>query len=324
MITMLKVRFSIIIPHKNIPDLLLRCLGSVPQRDDVEVIIVDDDSDPDIVDFEHFPGLGISGVEVFFTKVGKGAGYARNIGIEHAKGEWLLFADADDCFFIENLNKLFDIALPDDCEVVSWRYKRKDSIGTIKRFSMLDGLEEEYAFVKRYDVMKQLMYCQPWTKMVKAEMIKRNNIRFEEVPVSNDIMFSARIFVAIEHYYFFNTDCYYYINRSNSLTKTISIENIKTRQEVAVRVDEFIRRSGKYFKYDGLYGNWLAQLHYPIFFRLFCKDVINNGFHNAYNRYLISCLNNDTPISRIPYYTFLKRKIKRIFNVNATSFRNCT
>ena len=34
--------YSIIIPHYNIPDLLRRCLESIPQRDDVQVIVVDD------------------------------------------------------------------------------------------------------------------------------------------------------------------------------------------------------------------------------------------------------------------------------------------
>lgn len=36
--------------------------------------------------------------EVLFTKEGKGAGYARNIGLSHARGKWIIFADADDFF----------------------------------------------------------------------------------------------------------------------------------------------------------------------------------------------------------------------------------
>ena len=38
--------FSIIIPHKNIPSLLQRCLDSIPKRDDVQIIVVDDNSNP--------------------------------------------------------------------------------------------------------------------------------------------------------------------------------------------------------------------------------------------------------------------------------------
>ncbi|MDR2475404.1 MAG: glycosyltransferase family 2 protein, partial [Bacteroidales bacterium] len=36
--------YSIIIPHKDIPDLLRRCLDSIPYRNDLQIIIVDDNS----------------------------------------------------------------------------------------------------------------------------------------------------------------------------------------------------------------------------------------------------------------------------------------
>ena len=62
------INYSIIIPHKNIPNLLQRCLDSIPNREDVQIIVVDDNSDPNIVDFDKFPGLNRSNVEVIFTK----------------------------------------------------------------------------------------------------------------------------------------------------------------------------------------------------------------------------------------------------------------
>lgn len=43
-------KYSIIIPHYNIPELLQRCLDSIPERDDVQVIVVDDNSDSSKVD----------------------------------------------------------------------------------------------------------------------------------------------------------------------------------------------------------------------------------------------------------------------------------
>lgn len=74
----LSLNYSLIIPHKNIPNLLKRCLDSIPQRDDMEIILVDDNSDPNIVDFEHFPGKTRQGVRLIFDKQGGGAGRARN------------------------------------------------------------------------------------------------------------------------------------------------------------------------------------------------------------------------------------------------------
>lgn len=40
----MQINYSIIIPHYGIPELLGRCLRSIPERDDIQVIVVDDNS----------------------------------------------------------------------------------------------------------------------------------------------------------------------------------------------------------------------------------------------------------------------------------------
>jgi len=46
--------FTIIIPHKDIPDLLIRCLKSIPVSEDIQVIVVDDNSsDADVIFFKN-------------------------------------------------------------------------------------------------------------------------------------------------------------------------------------------------------------------------------------------------------------------------------
>src|SRR5690554_5139845 len=90
--------FSIIIPHKNRPVLLQKLLRSIPNRDDLETIIVDDNSDSEIVDFHSFPGLTKPNTTIIYDKIGGGGGYARNLGLKHARGQWIIFADSDDLF----------------------------------------------------------------------------------------------------------------------------------------------------------------------------------------------------------------------------------
>ena len=74
---MSNINYSIIIPHKNIPQLLQRCLDSIPIRDDVQVIVVDDNSDTDKVNFDNFPKWKGKNYEYYLTKEGKGAGSFR-------------------------------------------------------------------------------------------------------------------------------------------------------------------------------------------------------------------------------------------------------
>ena len=49
--------FSIIIPHKEIPDLLMRCLKSIPVSEDIQVIVVDDNSADADTYLDRYPEL---------------------------------------------------------------------------------------------------------------------------------------------------------------------------------------------------------------------------------------------------------------------------
>ena len=70
--------YSIIIPHKNSPELLDRCLKSIPERNDIEIIVVDDCSDENCR-----PQIDRKGVEIIYVtkEETKGAGRARNLAI---------------------------------------------------------------------------------------------------------------------------------------------------------------------------------------------------------------------------------------------------
>ena len=59
--------YSFIIPHKNCPVLLNRCLDSIPIRDDVQIIVVDDNSDVD-----KKPTLSRQDILKCFCKVSQG------------------------------------------------------------------------------------------------------------------------------------------------------------------------------------------------------------------------------------------------------------
>lgn len=103
------INYSIIIPHHNIPDLLGRCLRSIPEREDVQVIVVDDNSPGNENYLRDIPELSRKNVEFYITKDGLGAGHARNVGLSHAIGKWLVFSDSDDFLSITSLRYLMNM-----------------------------------------------------------------------------------------------------------------------------------------------------------------------------------------------------------------------
>ena len=92
------INYSIIIPNYNSFNLLSRCLDSIPEREDIEVIIVDDNSySNQFLDFLE-KTKEKKNIFVYKLSINQGAGACRNFGINKAKGRWLVFSDADDKF----------------------------------------------------------------------------------------------------------------------------------------------------------------------------------------------------------------------------------
>lgn len=229
--------YTIIIPHKDIPQLLQRCLDSIPQREDVQVIVVDDNSNPTIVDFAHFPGLDRSNVKCYFTKEGRGAGYARNIGMTHATGKWLLFADADD-FFHERMLDMLDKWKDSTCDII---YFETDSVDCDTLEPVTSRLYLSPSRMAREEMENNGEWVVPWSKMIRAELVRKHDILFEEVRWSNDAMFST----LCSYYARKNIDIcsdllYCATDRRNSLwTEVWSEEHIICRLDVKMRQEKF-------------------------------------------------------------------------------------
>ena len=240
-------KYSIIIPHKNTPTLLQRLLNSIPSREDVEIIVVDDNSDSQLVDFATFQGINNRNSKVIFSKEGNGAGYARNIGINHAQGEWLLFADSDDYFYTEQLNAFLNTPIPDTYDVVVYGADYCYLDGS-KRVMAYNPQLEECKLTDSDETSKLYFdYCTPWVKMVRRRKIVRENLRFEEIQWGNDMMFSAQLALSTPKYAIYNSIIYCHERRPNSLyeSTTGNYHAYRCRTESFFRINRMLRNANR-------------------------------------------------------------------------------
>ena len=206
-------KYSFIIPHKNCPDLLWRCIQSIPEREDVQVIVIDDNSDSGIVDFSSFPGLNRSNVTIVLTKEGKGAGYARNVGLNKASGEWVLFADADDYYedgFLEVLDKELEN------EDILYFNVKASSPGFDCRGNRIQKYYNEL-FNKTKEQIR-FRFWAPWNKVFNLEWIKDNGFLFEETPIVNDAIFCLLASTQANKYKIINKSLYVLTDQPGSIT----------------------------------------------------------------------------------------------------------
>lgn len=239
--------FSIIIPHKEIPDLLMRCLRSIPVSEDIQVIVVDDNSADADTYLDKYPELSRPYLEFIRTTKGGGAGYARNVGLDHAKGKWLLFADADD-FFVEGMSDIIYSYKDSEADVIYFRIKAvlSDNITVAdNRDPHVNRIIDQYLMDGDEWPLRAKMYG-PVCKMIKRNMIVKYSIRFDEVMYGNDAYCSVLIGYHAKMIKVVDRVIYIVTRRPNSLIANWCTKpgELKQRAEVAFRIDKFKYQNG--------------------------------------------------------------------------------
>lgn len=234
------INYSFIIPHHNTPDLLLRLVKSIPQRDDLEVIVVDDNSDED-----KKPTFTRDDVKFFYIdkEHTKGAGRARNVGLEHAKGKWLIFADSDD-FFSDNISSVLTKCESSDSDIIFFKVKgcMSNTLEPTERGEIYNRRIHNFLLSKNISVEEDLRYGHyvPWGKVIRKSLIDINNIKFDEVRYSNDLMFATLIGHYANKIEALDIVAYYITVREGSLVTQINIDTKKCRFAVDVRRLRFL------------------------------------------------------------------------------------
>lgn len=238
--------FTIIIPHYNIPDLLMRCLKSIPVSEDIQVIVVDDNSSDADTYLERYPELSRPYLEFIRTTKGGGAGYARNVGLDHAKGKWLLFADADD-FYVENMYDVIKPYANSGADIVFFRPRSVYSDDIYKNSNKGDYLINNINIYNDTGDERYVRYrwCPPWSKMLKTEFIKNHCVRFDEIQYANDYYFSVCSGINARNIKVAEEILYVYVDRKDSLTANFGSkkEELAIRAEVSFRVEKLFKKN---------------------------------------------------------------------------------
>lgn len=266
--------YSIVIPHHNCPELLKRLIDSVPTRDDIQIIVVDDASDPKVVDFSKFVFPTNKNIELYQVNKSesKWGGHARNVGIEHATGKWLLFADSDD-FYTKEAFGILDKYIESDFDVVYYNCQSVNSktLEPANRTNEINCFIDNYLKDSSRENLERLKYNahEPWNKLISHSFLKKYGIRFEEVKKANDILFTFMVGffaqkTAVEADYVYV--CTY---RDESVTYSIN------KIEYAVRKFEFGLSRNYFFKKNSI--NHLRESDFLNFLRLL-KSLPNGSW----------------------------------------------
>lgn len=250
-------KVSIIMPVYNAADHLRDSLDSVLGQSykDLEIICVDDGStDESLSILRKYAetDLRIS----IIRQENQYAGIARNKGLAHACGDYVMFLDSDDIFEKNMVSYLVKKAAEYDTDIVVfgyWRFITSMSKRRPVRNHYKNGLLCSSRDIK--DNIFQVTRSLPWDKFIRMDFVRKTGLQYQGIKVNNDIFFNRTLVTEANRMLFSGKRFVNYrINNENSLQGKLSknptdfiranegiYNELKKRKTLAVFKDSFDR-----------------------------------------------------------------------------------
>lgn len=252
---------SVIIPVYKVENFLPRCLDSLIAQTcpDWEAVCVDDGS-PDVSGRILDEYAARDGRFKVFHKENGGASSARNLALEKAKGEFLLFVDGDDFIHPQLMEICLYLARRDESDMVAFTYDRRyrtrllirhflglkegrvrfphynlPSLQTEVTSDIFRYATERHAVVpapgdtSKIDKRWTVKHCHPVHGLYRTERIR--DIRFIEGIIYEDFPWWSQVMLALRKTTLLNLPLYYYYPNFKgavlSADQTYRIESLK-------------------------------------------------------------------------------------------------
>lgn len=223
--------FSIIVPVYNVEKYLDECINSILMQSytKFELILVDDGSKDNSSTICDKYALKDQRVRVIH-KINGGLSDARNVGTDSAKGDYVIYIDSDDYICdIDFLNKINQKAKK-GIDIICYKFKKyfedKDVFGECS-FSC-PNIEKVNTLAERINEMvrRDAFYCSAWSKAIRLDIIKNNNIKFEKGLLGEDQEWYYHILVNTKTITYIDEVFLIYRQRANSITSSWKIKNL--------------------------------------------------------------------------------------------------
>ena len=220
------IPITVIVPVYNCESYVAECLDSLKSQTmrDFEVLVVDDGSTDGSLDAAR-ACIGDDGRFVLLPqKENRGLSAARNCGMDHARGDYLVFLDGDDRLAPDALQKLFERARSQQLDDLYFSGKSffDDAAAMDTYFEdysarpSFEGVAtgaELYAFF----VERGQFFTSAAMRMVRRAFVEQAGVRFKEGILHEDILFTFLTAASSQRSSFLNEPLYERRIRSGSI-----------------------------------------------------------------------------------------------------------
>ena len=240
-------KVSIIVPVYNGQDFINKCLNSLINQtySNVEIIVINDGSTDNSLDLLKKYNDKI----ILINKENSGVSDSRNLGLEKASGDYIMFCDIDDWYEKVTVEKA--VCEIGNYDLLKYRETRVFSDGSsIKRKENLAPMLYEK---EEIDIVIRRLFDLSWTTHIycfiyKTEIIKKNNIRFNsKIRYAEDANFILQYLLKVKNIKVIDEYLYNYYENSNSVTNNYS-SIFKNMENLQIFRSETLKILGNKYK----------------------------------------------------------------------------
>ena len=285
-------KVSVVIPVYNVEKYLRECLDSVVGQTlrEIEIICVDDGSTDSSLEILKEYAAKDERISVL-RQENLHAGVARNAGLTVAKGEYLSFLDSDDFFELNMLEEMYQKAVDNQADICVCEADRYDKDGVFS--SNYSGIHKQY--LPTHDVftpeeIKEHVFSftnsASWNKLYLNNLIKKNNIKYQNFTSCNDIGFVFSALSMSSQITIIEKNFVHYRQSENSITSKRGSKAVNILY-VYVFLREYLQKHDRSCYLPALDRqiriNFLYELDY-------CSDTDRLNFQNQAKKLLGSSL----------------------------------
>lgn len=242
-------KISVIIPIYNAEKYIAKCLDSIliQSKENVELILINDgstDRSEEIV--STYLGKYKASIK-YIKQVNQGVANARNIGIEKATGDYIIFVDSDD-YIDKDLFEKLEPYIEQDIDIIKYKaIIETEEEGIIGQFEgpTFDIVTGEEAFSKL--CFSDEMVDALWVYAYKRELFTKNKLRFIKNADHEDFGLIPLLILKSETFVSTNIQGYHYVQSQNSITRNINYDKtVKKVFDTLIHYDNMIKQIENY------------------------------------------------------------------------------
>ena len=223
----MKPFFSIVMPVYNAEEYLGTALDSVAGQweEDWELVIVDDASTDRSAKICDEWADRDARIRVIHLPQNGGLSNARNVGMDAARGRYLMFMDSDDWVDADLLKTLREAVEDNQPELIVWgvteHHYPQYGQPTCRMKTCPDAFHTSPEDIRRaaLKLEKNTLLGYAWNKLYDRRLLERCGARFEVIPLIEDILFNLKILPCVQTMQVLSCAPYHYARRpSGSLT----------------------------------------------------------------------------------------------------------